>query len=87
MAQGHMQTAQCTAGTAYLSRGKNVTVPVSRRLDYWKQKAAAAEADFYLHIQEQDQLDEQVTALVDLIQASRKIQDLEQQEKHSWIFK
>lgn len=58
-----------------------------RRLDYWKQKAAAAEADFYRHIQEQDQVDEQVTALVDLIQASRRIQDLETQEQHSWIFK
>ena len=81
-----MQTAQCTAGTAYLSWGKDVTVPVSRRLDYWKQKAAAAEADFYRLNAEQDQEDMAISALVDMIHASRQVERLSDPELPAWIY-
>jgi len=47
------------------------------RLEYWKQQAREAEADFYRLNAEQDRLDETVTALVDLIRASREVERLE----------
>jgi len=47
------------------------------RLDYWKQKAQEAEADFYRLNAEQDKVDETVTALVDLIRASREVEKIE----------
>jgi len=47
------------------------------RLDYWKQKAREAQADFYRLNAEQDRLDETVTALVDLIRASREVEKIE----------
>jgi len=54
------------------------------RLDYWKQQAKEAEADFYRLNAEQDRLDETVTALVDLIRASRQIERLES-DLPSWL--
>jgi hypothetical protein len=47
------------------------------RLDYWKQQAREAEADFYRLNAEQDRLDETVTALVDLIRACREVEKIE----------
>ena len=47
------------------------------RLDYWKQQAREAEADFYRLNTEQDKVDETVTALVDLIRASREVEKIE----------
>lgn len=55
------------------------------RLDYWKQQAREAEADFYRLNAEQDRLDETVTALVDLIRASRQIERLEAGDMPSWL--
>jgi len=55
------------------------------RLDYWKQKAREAEADFYRLNAEQDKVDETVTALVDLIRASRQVERLETPDFPSWL--
>jgi len=54
------------------------------RLDYWKQKAREAETDFYRLNAEQDRLDEAITALIDLIHASRQIERLES-DLPSWL--
>jgi len=55
------------------------------RFDYWKQKAQEAEADFYRLNAEQDRLDETVTALVDLIRASRQVERLETPDFPTWL--
>jgi len=47
------------------------------RLEYWQEKAQEAEADFYRLNAEQDRLDEAITALVDLIRASREVEKIE----------
>lgn len=54
------------------------------RLDYWKQQAREAEADFYRLNAEQDRLDETVTALVNLIHATREVERLES-DLPSWL--
>jgi len=55
------------------------------RLDYWKQKAQEAETDFYRLNAEQDKVDETVTALVDLIRASRQVERLETPDFPTWL--
>jgi len=55
------------------------------RLDYWKQQAREAEADFFRLNVEQDKMDETVTALVDLIRASRQVERLETPDFPSWL--
>jgi hypothetical protein len=56
------------------------------RLDYWKQKAQEAEADFYRLSQEQDQADAQLDALVEFIRTSRQAHKAELENKYDWIF-
>lgn len=55
------------------------------RIDYWKQKAQEAQADFYRLNAEQDRLDETVTALIDYIAASRQVERLETPDFPSWL--
>ena len=46
------------------------------RLDYWRKQAQEAEADFYRLNAEQDKEDQAITALVDLIHATRQVERL-----------
>ena len=66
---------------AYLLRGERMS-----RLDYWRQQAQEAEADFYRLNAEQDQEDQALTALVDLIHASRQVERLSDPELPAWIY-
>ena len=50
------------------------------RLDYWRKQAQEAEADFYRLNAEQDKEDQAITALVDLIHASRQVERLSDPE-------
>ena len=50
------------------------------RLDYWRKQAQEAETDFYRLNAEQDQEDQAITALVDLIHATRQVERLSDTE-------
>ena len=55
------------------------------RLDYWRQQAQEAEAEFYRLNAEQDQEDKAITALVDLIHATRQVERLSDTELPAWM--
>ena len=56
------------------------------RLDYWRKQAQEAEADFYRLNAEQDQEDQAITALVDLIRATRQVERFSDPELPAWIY-
>ena len=55
------------------------------RLDYWRKQAQEAEADFYRLNAEQDKEDQAITALVDLIHATRQVERLSDTELPAWM--
>lgn len=65
---------------------ESIGMSEASRIEYWRNKAREAEADFYRLSQEQKDLDAQVTALVDFIAASRQLDNLETHERYSWIY-
>ena len=50
-----------------------VIVPQNNRLEYWKEKARQAEADFYAVTDDHNKADEQVIHLAEMIRANREI--------------
>ena len=50
-----------------------VIVPQNSRLEYWKEKARQAEADFYAVTDQENKADQQVLHLADMIRANREI--------------
>ena len=57
------------------------------RLEYWKEKARQAEADFYAVGDEQDKADQQVLHLADMINANREIDRLTHGVDFDWLYK
>jgi hypothetical protein len=55
------------------------------RLDYWRQKAREAEADYHRLNAEQDGQDQSITALIDLISATRQVERLETPDFPTWL--
>jgi len=62
-------------------------VPQNSRLEYWKEKARQAEADFYAVSDDQDKADQQVLHLADMIRANREIDLLTNGADFSWLYK
>ena len=56
------------------------------RLEYWKEKARQAEADFYAVSEEQDKADQQVLHLADMIKANKQIDLLTHGADFSWLY-
>jgi hypothetical protein len=56
------------------------------RLEYWKEKARQAEADFYAVTDEQNKADEQVIHLADMIRANREIDRLTNGVNYDWLY-
>jgi hypothetical protein len=57
------------------------------RLEYWKEKARQAEADFYAVTDEHNKADEQVIHLADMIRANREIDRLTNGVNYDWLYK
>jgi hypothetical protein len=56
------------------------------RLEYWKEKARQAEADFYAVSNDQNKADTQVLHLADMIRANREIDRLTNGVDFDWLY-
>jgi hypothetical protein len=64
---------------------RGAIVPRANRLNYWKQKAAEAEAEFYEYVNNANQQDQAVENLARMILANRELERLQTPDFPAWL--